>query len=332
MFRIWSIIFVLVSSSFTDDFNQSDKKLIDTAHKYISEKFESISNITDDITSNTINYTKKIVNINSVDSLFKNEKFIEDTKKSFLRLSSDYSYNTLDDDDFNIRLNAKLALNKSRKNFNLYISGLNQDNIGEIVKKDKSYSAKSEIGISYVALLKQNIETKYSLGIRSLYPYIKARISYKKKLDIFELEPIQTIEYSSRNEFKEYTQLYLDTKVIDNVKFRLELSRGTSSKNIGMDYSSVASVFWTPLNKTGFRFSQGIYGNTKYKYIVDEITKETKEYNKINNYVTTLTFRQNVYRKWLFYEISPSVNFHKEHDFNQNYRLYLRLDVFFGNM
>ncbi|HIP29971.1 MAG TPA: hypothetical protein EYG83_04070 [Sulfurospirillum arcachonense] len=56
----------------------------------------------------------------------------------------------------------------------------------------------------------------------------------------------------------------------------------------------------------------------------------TTEENFID--VTTLTFRQNIYRKWLFYEVSPGVNFSKKHDFDPNYRFYLRLDAFFGKM
>jgi hypothetical protein len=47
-----------------------------------------------------------------------------------------------------------------------------------------------------------------------------------------------------------------------------------------------------------------------------------------DNYLTQVTFRQNIYRKWLFYEVSPGVNFSKENDFDPNYRFFVKLDFF----
>ena len=72
--------------------------------------------------------------------------------------------------------------------------------------------------------------------------------------------------------------------------------------------------------------------NTKYEYIDNEQLQKCEIYSGINNYVTTLTFRKNIYRKWLFYEISPGVNFSKVYNYNPNYRLYFRLDMFFGKI
>ncbi len=165
-----------------------------------------------------------------------------------------------------------------------------------------------------------------------MYPYVKGRFSYLKNAGTWLIEPVQTIEYSIKDEFREDTKLYLDTEVIEKVKFRLEFSRGSQSKSRGMDYASIVSLFWTPQSRTGLELRQGIYGNTKYEYISDEAMQKIEVYSGINNYVTTLTFRQNIYRKWLFYEVSPGVDFQKNHDFNPNYRFYVRLDAFFGKM
>lgn len=349
LFRIILITCMFSFYLFSADLNTTEENIIDTTHSYISEKVENISNFADEITDSTIQYTKTIATDNnetqnktkdnskklnpaSVDALFQNEKYIEETKKSFLRLSTDYVYNSIDSNDMNVRLTAKLALNKSRKNLKLYLSGFNQDNIDDISKRDEYDDGKPEIGISYLLQFKNNIETKYSLGIRSMHPYVRGRFSYTKEINSWIIEPVQTVEYSTKDEFKEDTKLYLDTEVIDKVKFRLELSRGTKSKDDGMDYASIASLFWTPQTRTGLQLSQGVYGNTKYMYTIDETMKKQEKYSGINKYVTTLTFRQNIYRKWLFYEVSPGVDFQKVHDFDPNYRFYLRLDAFFGKI
>ena len=350
MFRLIVLILTLNLYLYSSDLNVAQENVIDTTHAYISEKVENISNFADDLTEITIEYTKSIgtdnnetqtgennnkknnskkLNPESVDAFFQNEKYIEETRKSFLRVSMDYDHQSLGSNDFNVRLNAKLALNKSRRNFKLYLSGFNQDNVDDIATREEYDDGKPEIGVSYVTQLTKNIETKYSLGIRSLYPYVRGRFSYTKKTDLWVIEPIQNIEFSTDGELKEDTKLYFDSPIGDKVKFRLEFGRGSSSKTKGMDYSSKASIFWTPQSRTGLQLSQGIYGNTKYEHIVDE---EIEFYGDINNYVTTLTFRQNIYRKWLFYDVSPGINFHKKYDFNPNYRFYVRLDVFFGKM
>jgi hypothetical protein len=350
LIRIVLLSFIFTSYLSSSDLNTTEENFIDVTHKYITEKFNVVSEKADSVANDTIKYTKSIgqdenftkakskkanqkeLNPESVDALFQNEKYIEETKKSFLRLSTDYSYNSIDNNDFNVRLTAKLALNKSRKNLKLYISGFNQDNVDDIVQREEYDDGKPEIGISYLVEFKNNIETKYSLGIRSLYPYVRGRFSYLKDTGTWLIEPVQTIEYSIKDEFKEDTKLYLDTDLIEKVKFRLEFSRGTKTESKGMDYNSIASLFWTPQTRTGLQLSQGVYGNTKYEHVINEITGESEIYSNINNYVTTLTFRQNIYRKWLFYEVSPGVNFSKKHDFEPNYKFYLRLDAFFGKM
>ena len=355
MFRIIVLVLLLNLTLFSSDLNTTEKNFLDTIHKYVSDKFENIAIMADDTADKTLNYAKNIgsdtnssdynktepqvknssrkeLKPESVDALFQNEKYIEETRRSFLRLTTDYTYNSLDNNDLNVRLSASLALSESKKNFKLYLSGFNQDNVDDIIQRDDHDDGKPEIGVSYVTDITKNIESKYSLGIRSLYSYVKSRFSYKTEISSWIIEPVQTIEYSTKDEFKEDTKLYMDTEIIEKVKFRLEFSRGTKSNKNGMDYSSNLSLFWTPQPRTGLQFNQSISGNTKYEYVVDDITEEKDTFSGINTYVTTVTFRQNFYRSWLFYEVSPGVDFQKAHDFEPNYRFYVRLDAFFGKM
>ena len=137
LFRIILIISIFPFYLFAADSSMVHTNIIDTTHNYISKKVEAISNFADSITDNTLQYTKNFTddngtNFKNVDALFQNERYIEEIKKSFVRLSMDYMYNSLDSNDINIKLTAKLALNKSRNNLRFYLSGLNQDNIDDI--------------------------------------------------------------------------------------------------------------------------------------------------------------------------------------------------------
>lgn len=69
-------------------------------------------------------YSKKDLDPKSVDELFQNEKYINETKKSFLRFSSDYSYDSIGNDEINVALRAKIALNKSNHRTKLFLKAL----------------------------------------------------------------------------------------------------------------------------------------------------------------------------------------------------------------
>ena len=99
-----------------------------------------------------------------------------------------------------------------------------------------------------------------------------------------------------------------------------------------MDYA-LSLQYYRPLKKhSGFGFGQSFIGNTKYEYTVENgvIPPQTKQFGGINNYVTSLSWRTNVWRKWFFAEVRPSVSFAKEYDYEPNYRVRLFFDAYIG--
>lgn len=334
------IFFILFSTClYSNDTNSTyEDNYIDKIHLVLSDKVEYLSTATDDFIVDKINFISSFgkdetkIASNKVDTLFKNEKFIDETRKSFVILSVDGQHNSLGSDDLNAKLSARLALSKSTRILNLFINSFNQDNINDVFQKSDYAENKPEIGLSIIRDVSKNIESRYSLGLRSLSPFTRARFSITDKIGIWDVQPVQILEYSLKDKFKEYTRLYLDTQIVDKILFRTELGRGSRSEVNGMDYSGAFHLFWTPQPKTGLQFTQAFYGNTKYEYTIDTLTGETQRFSGINNYLTQLTFRQNIYRKWLFYEVSPGVNFSKANDFDPNYRLFVKLDFFFGKM
>jgi hypothetical protein len=83
----------------------------------------------------------------------------------------------------------------------------------------------------------------------------------------------------------------------------------------------------------GYSVSQSFEGNTEYPDISQNNPdpKQAKTYSGINNYTTSFRWRESIWRKWFFYEIGPSVNFHKKFDYKPNYSLNFMIDFYFGN-
>jgi hypothetical protein len=99
-----------------------------------------------------------------------------------------------------------------------------------------------------------------------------------------------------------------------------------------MDYALSAQYFRSTKKDTGFGFSQSFYGNTEYEYTTEKgvPSPKIKKYGGIHDYVTTVTWRANIWRKWFYYEVQPSVSFHKQYDYEPNYRIRFFLDFYFG--
>lgn len=94
-----------------------------------------------------------------------------------------------------------------------------------------------------------------------------------------------------------------------------------------MDYRLSFTYFYTPSKTTGLSLTQSFWGNTKY---VCDI--EPEPYGDISDYVTTLSWRQSVWRKWFAYEVQPGISFHRQYDYEANYILRLNLDFYFGSL
>ncbi len=330
MRTVWLFLF-LTNLLFGENF-------IDNIHQKISDDIVDISTNTDEFISQKIDlFSEKPTNslnqkLNKNDNFFKSTKYLEETIKSYIRVSTNYRYNSLERDDFNVNIHASIDLKKSSKNLKLFISDLNSDNANDLLNKKRYKGDNAAIGISLMENISRNINVKYSLGIRSLYPYVKARFSIKKQLGSFQFEPVQNFQYSTKDHFSEDTRLYIDKYIQKNLLFRTEFGRGSGSRFDGMNYDATFHLFWTLNSKSGFVFTQAFYGNTKYKYTINQTTEEEKMFNGINNYLTQVSYRHDIYKKWIFYEISPGVNFSKNDNFKANYRLYLKFDLFFGNL
>ena len=185
-----------------------------------------------------------------------------------------------------------------------------------------------EIGINYFILSANNIKSKYSVGLRGINLFARARYSVKIPLSTFLIEPVQTFKYSVKDEFYEDTYIYIDKQHVQSKLFRIILHRKTQSEIDGMDYGLSFQYYWDTFN-----IAQTFSGNTKYKYIGDETSTppKTDESVIVNNYTTSMRFRQNIWKDWFFYEVGPSISFNNDKLYRPNYSLYFSIDMYFGN-
>jgi len=266
--------------------------------------------------------------INSIDAFFKNEKFLDETESTFVRLWLDNKLQSKGPGDTNLRINAQLPLSRSRKNFKIFIEDLTLDNAKDILhNRDEEHPA-PDIGIHYFVPEKYGIHSRYSLGFSGLDPFVSARYNLQFSVNEWLIEPIQSFTYSGENEFGEETTVYFDKKFQELSLFRIQVHQKSNAGTEGLEYGLALQYYWSPKKNTGCRFSQSFLGNTEYTYTAEG--GETKKYSGINDYTTSFSWRESIGRKWIFYEISPGVSFQKKYGYEPNYTLRFLIDFYFG--
>ena len=324
-------------NSFKEASEYVDKKLVETADKYADDNNETknkkiLEQYEKELKEKN---NKKAKRKKHADKFFLSDKFIEETNEPFLRVTPEGRVNSKSnfDDKIRLKVRAHLPLSRSKKRFRLFIGNLDSENIKDTLNNDNG-SSKPEIGVNYFSPDYYGIRSKYSIGIHGIYPFGRARYSTDFNPGNWDLEFVQTFEYYVDDGFEERTQGYFDTTFLNLSLFRLFVERGTKEKDTGMYYSTGAIMFWQPSYKTGLTLTQAFFGGTKYRYTKNNniYPEVIEEHSGINKYYTSLKYRQNFFRKWLFYELEPALDFDIRNNFQTNYSLVLRLDIFYGEL
>jgi len=282
------------------------------------------------------NLSKKLqsnaaVQSEKVDELFLSRRLLETRDRSYVRVSFIKQINSLDSDPSAFKVRARLGLGRSKKRLKLFIEDFNEDSAKNIGKTDAEESP--TIGLEKKSNKIFGIRPRYSIGFKGIDPFVRARYNYETDLGRWHFEPVQTFIYSLDDEFSEKTEVYLDTPTSERTLLRFVVDRGTESRHGGMNYDGFVQFFWTLRKNRGLSLNLGFNGDTKYEQDIEGTDPvEYNNKNKVYNYLFLMRWRENIFRKWFFYEVGTGVNYHQVHDYRPNYNLYFGIDLFFGHV
>lgn len=317
------------------DVNNSDKD-IHTGPVKVQDKNESFTKASGTNNKDNLSQKEKVQRDIleeglGMDEFFLTSKLLEERDESYIRVSFVEQFNSLEKEEFFSSVRARLYLGKSRKKFRLFIENFNEDNSKNIGRANDNESP--AIGIEKSSQKRFGIKPRYSIGLRGFDAFARARYSYETSFGRWRFEPKQTFTYSIKEEFSEITEFYLDTPTSENTLLRFVVDRGSQSGVEGMHYDGFAQWFYKHRKHAGFNINLGFNGQTKYQnIIVNSHPPLIKEENRVFNYLFLIRWRENIWRKWLFYEIGPGVNYHKKHDYRPNYNIFFGIDLFFGHI
>lgn len=333
------LYFLLISHAIadTDSTSQEENSYIDGTHEYISEKVLDLSKgidttVNDWFKSEEDDSADTLEEVDSMDEFFINEKYIDDTDKAFIRLGLNSNFQSKTEEDYTYNLRARLPLSRTKKRLKLFVQTTFSDDddreVNSIANNPNNKNAKTEVGLSLFAPQNYGIKSRYDAGIRSLDPFVRARYRVDFEAGEWDIDMSQFFKYSVDDKFSEGTRLYFDTKFEESKLFRILLHRDTSDSSAGMSYG-IGFHYYIPKGQdAAVRLSQTFTGNTKYTYIDENAISH--RHSEINNYTTSIGWRENVLKEWIYYEVTPAVNFHKQYDYDVNYSLNFSLEFYFG--
>ncbi|MEN8302605.1 MAG: hypothetical protein ABFQ64_00870 [Campylobacterota bacterium] len=271
--------------------------------------------------------------VNLYDKFFQDETYLSTTNKSYLRIRFGVEENVKDKFSYLNNIRMKLRLPKTEESFHLFI-GDEEDENRDTIKKSPE-DIKTSIGIQYLFDTMDVFNANIYGGFRGIdNPFIKFRMEYPIVFKHLLFRPVQYFEYSRENRFKEETKFYFDHRLSDNNDLiRLTASRSTQTYLKGIHYSTQLSYLNTIKYGIGFQIYTNLSGRTKLtgnEPINPEynITPTTGVYD----YRSGIIWKQQFFKKYLFYELHPTIQYTQEYDYNANYILRANIELYFGNI
>lgn len=314
------------NTNWMDDYHRFFTQKVHTFSHHLDEKLSSYDTLIE--TNATTLHTDKPVP-SSVESdsalndwfssFFKDAIFDEAYTKSYALIKSTLKY------DYKAKkftpstiLRASLVLPKTKNRLSFFIEEKSNEYSSVNTHYDNEL-IEGTIGLRYTLPTKEYFHSYLSTGIHSGFenPFFITHVWIPYNVSQWRNRVSQTFKYSELYRFEEETRFYFDRYIEDDAMFRVNIGRSSREEVDGMKYfTSVAYNKTTKYNR-GYQIGITTEGHTKPE-------------NEITKYALYGIYKQNIYRKWLFYEIEPRVEWEDIYDFEPNYVMLVSLEIFFG--
>ncbi len=278
---------------------------LDRAHEYVSEKLcEPVA---------------------WFDDFFGDERFVQESPRSFARLTNEMRWSDSDGFSYRARVNASVRLPKASRRLRLVIAGENEEDPTRLLPRsavDPSLDptrTQRQVNVGFRYYILESAKSNFSLSAY-FTPKVQGRYRYAHPIGGASLWRFtQTAFWSGGDGFGETSLLDLERVLDERTLLRWSNAATVSEESDGTEWGSELSLFHQFTAKSGLLTSVGVAG------VTDPNTRPT-------DYRIATRFRRNFYRPWLFYEVEPEVRWPREEDGSRDAvpAITLRLELDFG--
>ena len=229
------------------------------------------------------------------DSFFSDERVDEEVRAGTrVRWQNDYVLTEGGVWAYTSDVHASFKLPKVKESINLIIEGEEDETLQDVVPS-KEEETKGKLGLLYEVT--KSKRASFSVRLK-LSPSINLRYRYQYPVsETFTTRFTQEL-FRRDNADGARSRIDFEKKLHDNFFLRQSNSVTHSESFDGKEWASSLVLYQHLTDKSALSYESGISGVTK----PDRFTKNAR---------LGVRFRQNFYRKWLFYEIAPAVNWSK---------------------
>jgi hypothetical protein len=169
------------------------------------------------------------------------------------------------------------------------------------------------LGIQYIKTLGENLNIKYRIGISRSQLYFRNEIKQHWKFDRYKLTVVPRLDYFSRDGWA------------PSIKGALLYSLENSMISFSASLQKVQDEHDT-------RQKIGLYYISKIKGDKQLVTGIQYNNDKVSNESLLLSVRHRnlIYKKWMYFELEPFIEFDQENDYKREFGIALRLIAFYG--
>jgi hypothetical protein len=289
-FLILNLLILPSSNAFSKDYYQ--KNIVDRAHERFSKQILRLSS--------------------SIDNFFADSKHEDLQNRSKLKISLDTYFVESRGPHAIPDVNYRLMLPRTERRLQLFIEKEDDDNKDETSEsKAAGKNAQDEdndltAGLRYM-VEKSGIRFSWDNGVIVNVPMVVfSRFTAKKKIlfDQWVLKVNQQVKWVNDNGFTSDLDLDFDKKL--SRKFILRMVNNTfwNDQDYVVRFENGPSLFHQINRKMALSYHAHVVTINKPEFVVD-------------NYILQITYRQLIYSKWLYMNISPFTNFPRINNFHR---------------
>lgn len=295
--------------------------------------FASCSVSADEYNIDTLDSTQEFASrqiftlTNTIDNFFGERKTLDHDNGSRLRVYSIISKSEGSQlyKEVNYRFRIRLPQLSKKLHIEFYRSKAETETLTpvneSILQTDSDRETSTpRLGLGYALSIFRGWESKAGAGIKVRLPpdpYLYYRMSKKFTMPKGFIRVAPSANYSIKDMFSLNGVVDYDIPLAENYLFRFS-NTGTWTDKADITRSSHGpQLFQTLSKRRSISYSLSANFSSEIGY-------------RIENYLLQLDYRQLIYKKWIYYDLIPSINYPKENGFKKVLGIALKLEILFG--
>ena len=273
--------------------------------------------------------SKKIINLsNRIDSFFGDERIDDEANNTRVRLFTITTFREAQKASTEGNFRIQLRLPRTEKRLQLVVQRDKEEKEDELRPSGNEPGAaqqglaeKTTAGLRYL-LDVADINFSSELGVRINWPpQIFGRMRFRKNIDFgkWVFRPVEEITWVDREGWFSDTDLNFDRRLNSFWLFRFVNNVEWNDIDYKLRFQHGPSFFQKINDRMGLSYNARAY-------------LEQNPSLSSQNYQVGIGFRQLLYDKWFFWEISPGLNFPREADFRRTPIATIKFEAIFGRI